>query len=111
MKTLDVPRLCLIGALMLGIIVAWSAFVPTTVSADESTAIFGGEPNCKCRSTVKDCTTVDDACDEGDYWKCIGPRQGGTCRHATGTPCGTSDNKCKEPSPIQDGFDNCAEPG
>ena len=109
MKTFDVLRLYLVGAFMLGILIAWSASVPTTVSADESTVIFGGDSNCKCRGEIKHCSDISGGiCTSNDYWECETGRVNDLCRYDTGTPCGTSSDPCKEPSPIASPFDKCS---
>lgn len=65
MKALTFSRVCLIGALMLGIFITWSIAVPQQISADR---LVGADIGCAC-STYDEANCGGSGCGL-KYWKC-----------------------------------------
>ncbi|MCX5636534.1 MAG: hypothetical protein NTX52_02425 [Planctomycetota bacterium] len=94
MKALSISQVCLTGAIILGLMVAWSTTAPQKISAD--TLIGGDVAGCRCTGTtaggncnvVVGCSGRVTTCDVGGS----GPE---TCGSAGSHPCsggGVCDN-------------------
>jgi len=81
MKTLSISRLCLVGALMLGLLVAWSAAAPQQIAGNLSI----GAGACCCTGTdPQSCPT---GC-SGQLVVCTWGDSGSTsCFHGLTSPC------------------------
>lgn len=68
MKALSISRLGFVGAMLLGTVVVWCAFMPDEVNAGNAVAIFGAEDDCLCAQTsICPDTYGGETCESGTW--------------------------------------------